>query len=72
MDYKLAVGQKVCTTRAVRGWFDHSMSRAIPIDTLGTVVGRGYDKVDRKTLYLVDWGDEYKQNFLPEDALRLA
>jgi hypothetical protein len=71
MDAKYQVGQRVYTSRKIRGWFDYSMQEFVPENTLGTI--KAADSEGRSEVeYLVDFGEEFSERFVGEDSLKLG
>lgn len=68
---KYQVGQYVYTSRKIRGWFDYSMQDFIPENTLGTI--KAADSEGRTEVeYLVDFGEEFGEQFVGEGSLKLG
>lgn len=65
------VGQYVYTSKKIRGWFDYSLQEFIPENTLGTV--KAIDPEGRRGVeYLVDFGQEFGEQFVSEGSLKLG
>lgn len=65
---KFTIGQKVCVSKDIRGWFDRSMKSCIPAGTVGKIIDCDYLSHDKIT-YVVQFNDEFGIQLLPEENL---